>query len=246
MTRLKSLSPSLLVAIAAMFFTAPVQAVVVLGTGTAALLDNDLTDPDNNGAPDANVGYDAIFASDNEPAFGGGEFSFNVFDNLVGGGNAKWCCDDPSPGSAVNGPGHQLDATILPTGGNPVASLGYELTHFTMTSSNDSPDRDPLNWQILGSIDGVNFSTIFDSMGTNYWASGVRNQVLRFDQGIDYALQNAGYTTFRYSVTQSVGGNAHALGEIEYFGAVQLIPEPATMTLLALGGLALLRRRRVA
>ena len=69
-----------------------VQAEEVLGTGTAALLGGDLTDPENDGAPDADEGYNAIFSANEEPGFGGGEFSFNVFDNLLGGGNAKWCC----------------------------------------------------------------------------------------------------------------------------------------------------------
>ena len=80
----------LMAAFAAGFLlTTNTLAVTVLGTGTGALIGGDLTDPNNNGSPDANVGYDAIFASDNEPGFGGGEFSFNVFDNQVGGGNAR-------------------------------------------------------------------------------------------------------------------------------------------------------------
>src|SRR5687767_15102539 len=70
---------------------------VILGAGTtaqgtAAIRGSDLTDPDNNGDPDADVNYNAIFSGNEEPAFGGGEFAFNVFDNRVGGGNDKWCC----------------------------------------------------------------------------------------------------------------------------------------------------------
>ena len=67
------------------------QAEEVLGTGTAALLGGDLTDPEDDGAPDADEGYNAIFSANEEPGFGGGEFAFNVFDNILGGGNAKWC-----------------------------------------------------------------------------------------------------------------------------------------------------------
>ncbi len=63
----------------------------VLGTGTASLLGGDLTDPEDDGAPDADEGYNAKFTSSEEPGFGGGEFAFNVFDNQLGGGNAKWC-----------------------------------------------------------------------------------------------------------------------------------------------------------
>lgn len=63
----------------------------VLGTGTGALLGGDLTDPEDDGQPDANEGYNATFTSSEEPGFGGGENAFNVFDNQLGPGNAKWC-----------------------------------------------------------------------------------------------------------------------------------------------------------
>ena len=63
----------------------------VLGTGTGSLLGGDLTDPEDDGKPDADEGYNAKFSSSEEPGFGGGENAFNVFDNQLGGGNAKWC-----------------------------------------------------------------------------------------------------------------------------------------------------------
>ena len=68
-----------------------VYAEEVLGTGTGSLIGGDLTDPEDDGQPDADVGYNAKFSSSEEPGFGGGEFAFNVFDNQLGGGNAKWC-----------------------------------------------------------------------------------------------------------------------------------------------------------
>ena len=67
------------------------QAEEVLGTGTGALLGGDLTDPEDDGNPEANEGYNAIFTANEEPGFGGGEFAFNVFDNRLGPGNDKWC-----------------------------------------------------------------------------------------------------------------------------------------------------------
>ena len=63
----------------------------VLGTGTGSLIGGDLTDPEDDGNPEANEGYNAKFTSSEEPGFGGGENAFNVFDNQLGGGNAKWC-----------------------------------------------------------------------------------------------------------------------------------------------------------
>ena len=223
--RLSLLSPLALAAL----WAGPASASLIL-TG---LLGGDLSDPDNNGAADANTNYDAVFASDNKPGFGAPELAFNVFDNLVGPSNNKWCCDDPSPGNALNGAGHQLDATLN-------AGL-HLLTHFTLTSSNDTPARDPLNWQILGSADGATFTVIFDSLGVNFWSSGVRNQTIRFDSGTDFPVQTVAYSTFRYSVTESVGGTQHALNEIEYFGTA--VPEPSSGVLLGLAGVILLRGR---
>ena len=63
------------------------QAEKVLGVGTDSLLGGDLTDPEDDGAPDADEGYNAIFSANDEPGFAGGEFAFNVF----GPGNDKWC-----------------------------------------------------------------------------------------------------------------------------------------------------------
>ena len=68
------------------------QAEEVLGTGTESLLGGDLTDPEDDGEPESDEGYNAIFSANDEPGFGGGEFAFNVFDNRLGPSNDKWCC----------------------------------------------------------------------------------------------------------------------------------------------------------
>ena len=207
------------------------NASTILGTGTAALLGRDLTDPENDGAPDANTGYNATFTSSEEPGFGGGEFAFNVFDNQVGGGNAKWCCGDLNnfPTNPIS-----IDANI----GIPVV-----LSHFTLTSGNDTPERDPRVWQIQGSSDGTNFTTIFtqNNPAASVWSA--RDQVIRFDGGTDFATP-APYSVFRF-VTTATGlttGARFQLGEIEYFA----VPEPgaAFLTLTSLTALGVLRRRR--
>jgi hypothetical protein len=86
------------------------------------------------------------------------------------------------------------------------------LTHFTVTSSNDTPARDPRAWSISGSNDGVSFTPLYrrDS-DTTFWA--LRNQVVRFD----LPAPSSSYKFIRYTVTRT-GSAQHALAEIEYFG----------------------------
>ena len=122
------------------------EAFTILGTGTTALLDGDLTDPndtidDNAGKttpPYYAIGYDFTSAyASTEPWFsydgtgGRHEASLDIFDNIVAGGRAKYCCGGAPWSVAV-----QLHNS-------------YFLTHFTAASSNDSPNRDPDVWQIV-------------------------------------------------------------------------------------------------
>ena len=107
------------------------QAEEVLGTGTGSLLGGDLTDPEDDGEPEADKGYDAKFSANDEPGFGGGEFAFNVFDNRLGPSNDKWCC---GRGGGIPKEGLHVTAEF---------DEPYALTHFTVSSANDVPPRDP-------------------------------------------------------------------------------------------------------
>jgi hypothetical protein len=204
------------------------QAVVVRGTGTTALVGNDLTDPENNGSADTNLNYNATFRANNEAGFGGGEFAYNVFDNRLGGSNDKWCCD--------MFPGMFVEANF--------GAQRYVLTSFTASSANDIPGRDADIWQIRGSNDGINYTTIFsyNHDGVSPWAQ--RLQVNQYFMGTDYAAP-AAYSIFQYQVMSTVSGE-HQLGELEFFSTA--VPEPGMISLLGLGlaGLAFARRKKQA
>jgi hypothetical protein len=177
--------------------------VTVLGTGTGALLGGDLTDREDNGIESANPndsGFDWVSVTSSSRSFfhgyGGNEGAFDVFDNKVGGGEAKWCCDPP-----------QQHVTVE-------FEYPVQLSHFTVASGNDAPERDPRAWAILGSNDGVTFTPIF-SMGdltAQLWFA--RDQVLRFD----LPEPAPPYRFLRYQVTATGNNTVHQLGEIEYFG----------------------------
>lgn len=212
-------------AVAASLFAASANAVTIRpGYANAGLVGGDLTDPENNGNPEANIGYNATFRSSVEQGFGGGEYAFNVFDNRVGGGNDKWCCDTNVWVEADFG------------------SKRYTLTSFTASSANDVPGRDSNQWKILGSNDGINYTTIFSyDKPQSVWTD--RHQTAQFFVGTDYSLP-ASYSIFRYQSTRVVSDSMHQLAELEFFGTPAQIPEPASVLLMGLGALGFAARRR--
>lgn len=230
------LHPSRLVIVLAALLCASLNSASAFssrGTGTVSLIGGDLTDPENDGDPEVNANYNATFAASEEAAFGGGEFAFNVFDNLVGGGNAKWCCGDMNnfPTNAIS-----IDATF---------TQRFVLTRFTITSGNDTPGRDPLVWQILGSNDGTNFSPIFTRNNTAASVWTLRDEVVEFGSVTDFPVPPA-YSTFRFETTATglTTGARFQLAELEYFGTP--IPEPSAVVFVSVAAViaASTRRRR--
>jgi hypothetical protein len=190
------------------------RAFEVLGVGTESLLgftegEGDLTDLGNDGdetlyVPPDLGGFDAEFFSSDEPGFGGGEFAYNVFDNILGPRNDKWCC-----------------GTFFPQiVGADFGEKRYILTHFTVSSANDTPNRDPRVWRIEGSVDNETWTTIFshDDPGASLWTE--RLQVLLFMEGEDYEVQDEAYSMFRMvtDATALTDGAFFQVGEIEFFG----------------------------
>jgi hypothetical protein len=188
-----------------LFFTSEsCRAFIVRGAGTGALIGGDLTDPENNGVDGAmtNWNWQTITAT-SENAWSA-EGAYNIFDNKVGAGDDKWCCDGPPQSIAV-----QFDRP-------------YVLTHFTLAAGNDAAERDPTRWYIEGSNDGTNWTIIYG------WTSGIppfsqRLEVLQFNgDGADFPTP-ASYSWFRYRV-QTNGNALLQINELELFGIpVQVI-----------------------
>jgi hypothetical protein len=173
----------------------------------------DLTDPEDNGDPEADSGYNATFRANDEEGFGGGESAFNVFDNVLGPGNDKWCC---GASGGVPAEGLWVEAQ-LDTG-------PYFLTSFTVSSANDVPDRDPIHWAIQGSNDATNYDTIFEHDGESLWTA--RLQVIRFSAGDDFPEQTTPYQIFRhvtFNTASNPNGAYFQIGEIEFFGSLKSV-----------------------
>ncbi len=183
--------------------TTPGVTVEILGTGAESLLGGPLTDPENDGLDELGAATDpswnwAEATASHEPDFEGGENAFNIFDHKVDGGNAKWCCDDPTA---------DVPVWVAVKLTKPV-----RLTHFTVTSGNDSADRDPTDWAIQGSNDGTVYTDIYHFTDTTVpWTD--RNQVVKFT----LPSASPSYLYLRY-IAYETPGSLHQLNEVEYFG----------------------------
>jgi hypothetical protein len=191
----------------------------------------DRTDPENNGAADADVNYNAVFSANNKAFFGAPEGSFNIFDNRRGGGNDKWCCDPVQSG------GSWVQADF---------PNSFTLTSFTVSSSNDTPARDPIHWamQAFNFGSGTWVDVYRENVGATAWSG--RNQTRFFISQMLVGTPDfqATFATSRYRyIAFQAGSAAHALGELEIFG----IPEPSKSLLLLSGLLSccLIRRRKI-
>ncbi|MDA7631217.1 Vps62-related protein [Verrucomicrobia bacterium] len=177
-----------------------------LGTGANALLGGDLTDPEDDGVDAGGVddfsknGWNLVNVIPNEePGFGGGEFAFNIFDNQLGGGNAKWCCN-------ARDITFEFEAPV-------------SVTHFTIASADDVPNRDWRVFRVQGSNDGTTFETFYESSGEErLWKE--RLEVLRFD----LTMMTDPYRFIRFEADSNWGDTLWQIGEIEVFGDV--IPMP--------------------
>ena len=122
------------------------------------------------------------------------------------------------------------------------------LDSFQITTANDSPERDPTTWMLYGTNDPITTPNNGDGKAENWTLIAGGSVVLPAERntlGAMYQICNQSQTYKSYkmifpTVKDSAAANSMQIAEIQFYG----VPEPATVCLLGLGGLALLRRRR--
>ena len=116
-------------------------------------------------------------------------------------------------------------------------------------TANDSSVRDPASFILEGATSPNGPFTVLAASNVNL--PGERNaggQALdpNSQNFLDYAFQNTrAFTSYRLTfptLRDGVGANSMQIGEVELLGTI--IPEPATLGLVSIGALGLLRRRR--
>ena len=90
-----------------------------------------------------------------------------LFDNRLGPSNDKWCC---GRGGGIPKEGLHVTAEF---------EEQYALTHFTLSSANDVPPRDPTVWRFRGRTTAMILRLSFLTTGIAFGISDCKSSFLR-------------------------------------------------------------------
>jgi alpha-L-fucosidase len=91
--------------------------------------------------------------------------------------------------------------------------LAWTITEYKITSANDTPGRDPMNWLFQGSIDGTNWTTL-DTQSNQTFASRYLTKTYDFNNPTPYPY-------YRLNITANYGGSTNQiqLSELTFLSA---------------------------
>ncbi|MDR1295628.1 MAG: GH92 family glycosyl hydrolase, partial [Bifidobacteriaceae bacterium] len=147
-----------------------------------------------------------------------GEGVANILD---GNSRTKWLSNSVAPWWAI----YEADEPVL-------------IREYTLTSANDSVERDPAAWTIAGSEDGTSWTTLDSRTGQSF---GARYEVRQFSitqPQVDDAVTYRPYKFFRFTVTARGGGGSGSqmmqLGDWTLYAGTE-VPPPPTPPTVAVG-----------
>ena len=154
------------------------------------------------------------------------------------------------------GPANAVDGTLDKYLNFGAANSGFIVTPglgssivdgFQITTANDSAERDPTSWVLYGTDDAIASEDNGLGDGENWVMIASGDVALPDDRdtlGPLVAISNStAYSSYKMlfpTLKDADLANSMQIAEIQFYG----IPEPATVCLLGLGGLSLLRRRK--
>ena len=117
---------------------------------------------------------------------------------------------------------------------------------FQITTANDSAERDPASWVLYGTNSAIASTDNSDGLGEIWTLIASGTLTLPADRNFLAAIievnNNSVFSSYKMlfpTLKNSGGANSMQIAEVQFFG----VPEPLTISLLGMGGLALLRRR---
>lgn len=133
------------------------------------------------------------------------------------------------------------------------SSTGY--TSLVLDWDQTSSNTGPRDFQLQGSVNGgayANIGAVYvvlaNATPNTPWSSGTYNAAYHYTVVLSAAYDNAATVSFRLTDASTVSANGGAVAatgtdRVDNFTISGTTPEPASLALIALGGLAMFRRR---